>query len=762
MKTSIIIHGHFYQPPRENPYTGMVQEQQSANPYANWNEAVFATCYMPNAWSRYLSPDGKIVSITNNYCSISSNFGPTLLNWIKEEHPDFIEKLIEADKYSIEKTGHSNFLAQCYNHTIMPLDSAEIKQVETAWALKHYKSIFGHEPEGFWCSECAINKETIDILSENGIKFVVLSPWQAESINGIRLKGSPAPCDRPFIIKGKSGQLAAFFYDPELASGISFGHLLRDADSLYGKLCEMKNRKNPALIHWATDGEIYGHHEAFGDMALAALIKKIEEGRLFELTNYGAYLESHPATETAELRTGSDGLGSSWSCIHGVGRWYKDCGCHTGGDENWNQKWRGPLRTAFKNLEITGMEIFSKNVEKILGRTDYVNLLKDYGAVLSGEITQEAFTSSLRKKTIIMLTGKERTDIAILLEAIKNILFSFTSCGWFFNDVSGIEPRQNITYALAACSLLQKFTDKDLQAELLQDLKEAVSNIKTEGNASDIARKSIPKIPAYAFASVFFCMNRMTALRGDFINRFGIFKLISIYTKDRIAYRLRIENVATLEKYSLSCTTENKNKNAVVLNIKNADSGKQYAISSKNIPSDILGKCAKWVEHRLARCIDMGTLELISKNMGNYFILMDADKKLINENVFYENFSIALRIIREHTLFRFQKYKWSDILKLMNLLAYYISLAGNNNLINNMSELFDSQMDSYAADVLTDLGEELSGKILNTLIVARANRFEPKITLIQNAIYPYLSGEKKHNLTEETVTHLREELNFTM
>ena len=273
MKTSIIIHGHFYQPPRENPYTGILDNQESAKPFANWNEAVYRTCYLPNAYSRYLSPYGKITNIYNNYSSISANFGPTLLNWIDTAHPYFINKLKEADSISISNTGHSNFLAQCYNHAILPLETRRNKTLQVKWAIEDYKYRFGHEPEGLWLGECAIDKETVDVLGENNIKFVVLSPWQGTSIDGKSLNGKPAPCNRAFIIEGFEKSISAFFYDPDLASGISFGHFLRDADDLYGKIKNIrKERNNPKLIHWATDGEIYGHHEPYGDMALAALI----------------------------------------------------------------------------------------------------------------------------------------------------------------------------------------------------------------------------------------------------------------------------------------------------------------------------------------------------------------------------------------------------------------------------------------------------------------------------------------------------------
>lgn len=495
MKTALIIHGHFYQPPRENPKTGIVPKQQSASPFDNWNEAVFKTCYEPNAFSRYLTSDGKVDSIYNNYCTISSNFGPTLLNWIDDTHPAFIEKLREADRASIGKFGHSCFIAQTYNHTILPLDSKKNKKIQIQWALEDYRVRFGHESEGFWCSECAIDKYTVDELAEAGIKFVILSPWQVESINGEKLNGNPAPCNRPFIINGNKHRIAAFFYNAEYASGISFGHFLTDADKLYQNLVNWRTvNKQPKLLTWATDGEIYGHHEPFGDMALAALIKKVNNGDDFYFTNFGAYLEKNPPKEIAELYLGEDGRGSSWSCCHGVKRWDCDCGCHTGGDESWNQEWRKPLRDALNTLESSIRKIYDDELKKILGyRTDTEKILINYKKVITKQVSEYEYVNRLCTRK--SLSHKQIYKILTLLKAMKNVLFSFTSCGWFFNDISGIEPTQNISYAVYAILLVQKIRKNNFLETLCCELKKAKSNLD-ETTGESIAKLQMSKLKA--------------------------------------------------------------------------------------------------------------------------------------------------------------------------------------------------------------------------------------------------------------------------
>lgn len=697
MKTSLIIHGHFYQPPRENPYTGIIPYQDTPGNCGNWNEEIYRTCYLPNAYSRYLDFAGKVERINNNYCYISSNFGPTLLKWIDDAHPDFIKKLKEADRNSLERTGHSNIIAQCYNHTILPLENRRTKETEVKWAIEDYTCRFGHKPEGFWLAECAIDKATIDVLSENEIKFVILSPWQADAINGVSLKGSPAPCDRPFYIEGNNSRIVAFFYDPDLASGISFGHLLRDADALYEKLVDIKeHRNNPALISWATDGEIYGHHEAFGDMALAALIKKAFENDDFEITNYGAYLEKHGVSETATLSNGDDGRGSSWSCCHGVGRWYRDCGCHTGGDDSWNQKWRTPMRIAFNNLEKKARKVFDTEVNRILGSSVSPDaFLAGFGKVLSGRLSVASYVKSYKSVTGMNLTDEEAVILAELLDAMKNCMFSYTSCGWFFNDISGIEPSQCIQYAICCANRIQSYIpNENVLISLMRDLSDAVSNIPSAGTGEDIAKKLVGSVPPEVEACAYFLINARVADREYAENRYGIFKLseltpVSVTVKDSL---ILDETTYTFEDNSAQAGT-------LSILFKSKKTGYSYVFSSNSIPRRMNNDIKKWLNSSISMRIADDRLAKLALDAQKFIFLFSSDSSKSGDMFSSENASIYVKIIKSYLKNR-ENMKLESLKKIWPLIRF-VKVAGRMSDLLQMYSLFDRQM-NYYADLASD------------------------------------------------------------
>ncbi len=525
MKSSLILHGHFYQPPRENPRTGIIDLQETASPYDDWNENIWDSCYRANAHSRYLDSDGAIRSIDNNYASISFNFGSTLLSWMQQAHPSTVRAIIEADKESVRRLGHGNAIAQGFNHTILPLDDPSDAELEIIWALDVFEKWFGRKSEGFWCPECAINPVVVDLLAKHGVKFVILSPWQCEAVEDehgkmVSLEGKPAPCDAPFILTGpKGGEIAAFFYQPDLASGISFGHFLQNADTLYGKLVEMKRATGMKLIHTATDGEIYGHHEAYGDMALAALVKKVNEGDEFTLTNYGAYLADHPAKRHARLFKGEDGKGTSWSCSHGVSRWYKDCGCHTGGDPRWNQQWRTPLRDAFTQVHRIIMQKADGLSRKLLG-VGLPCMVEKYAQVACRQTSLSDFISSLGPKA----KGNEKEIASICLMVLYS-MYSFTSCGWFFNDLGGIEPRQDIAYALYSIELYQELFGEDLHPLFLHILDKARCNEAKDGTGKTIAKAEDAALKGAVEASLFFSYGTIVG-KGNATETYGKFHMV--------------------------------------------------------------------------------------------------------------------------------------------------------------------------------------------------------------------------------------------
>jgi alpha-amylase/alpha-mannosidase (GH57 family) len=356
----LILHGHFYQPPRENPWTDQIERQDSALPDHDWNERIAQQCYIPNTCSRVLDPQGKIVGINNNYEYLSFNFGPTLLSWLEKAHPLHYQKIIEADKISCQKyQGHGNAIAQVYNHIIMPLADRRDKLTQIRWGKADFYHRFGRVAEGMWLAETAMNMETVECLIEEGIKFVILAPSQALRIHAPETKRKSGEKEewtdvsfsnintmQAYRLYPKDAQgnklsekyLTAFFYHGPLAHGISFAHFLRDANSLADRILEYAGpeQEGPRLVHAATDGEIYGHHEPFGDMCLAFLYTRLAREKNIELVNYGSFIERFPPGAEVEIKD-AQGEGTSWSCVHGVGRWIRNCGCSTGGKEVWNQ-----------------------------------------------------------------------------------------------------------------------------------------------------------------------------------------------------------------------------------------------------------------------------------------------------------------------------------------------------------------------------------------------------------------------------------------
>lgn len=484
----ILVHGHFYQPPRENPWSGQIPRQPSAAPYHDWNYRITSECYSANGSSRRLDGHGAIENIENNYRWLSFNFGPTLLSWMEQKAPQSYQRIIQGDKDSAKfYGGPANGICQAFNHSILPLADHEDQKTQVRWGLADFKRRFGRPSKGIWLPEAAINDDVAQLLIDEGIEFTILSPFQARSI---RREGQEkwqklkhgAPCDRAFKWKGKGGDLSILFYDPNLASGISFQHYLKDADQLLHRFRQRASEIEGNLISVATDGEIYGHHEAFGDMCLAAFANKVNQSGDLEFINAQAYLEKFPPQWEVILQPGEDHRGSSWSCHHGVSRWYKDCGCHTGGDSHWNQKWRVPLKQAFQRLNRELKVIYRVEMSKLSGQ-DPMDLRNLYGEVLSGQISRRDFLDKYGRPE---LSTKDRQRMLNLLEGQRFSQYMFTSCGWFFSELAGLEPLQNMKYAARAMELYQPFSKKNLKHLIQPLLIKAKSNIHEKGNGWDL------------------------------------------------------------------------------------------------------------------------------------------------------------------------------------------------------------------------------------------------------------------------------------
>jgi alpha-amylase/alpha-mannosidase (GH57 family) len=504
----LCIHGHFYQPPRENPWLEAIELQDSAAPYHDWNERVTAECYAPNRAARILDPEGRIAKIVNNYASISFNFGPTLLSWMKDKAPDTYQSILEADRASAQRfSGHGSALAQCYNHMIMPLANARDKQTQVIWGVEDFRFRFGRDPEGMWLPETAVDLQTLDLMAQHGIKFTVLAPSQAKSVNGTDVTGQridPARAYRQTLASGRSIDL--FFYDGPVSQAVAFERLLDNGERFAGRLLDALSdqREGPQLAHIATDGETYGHHHGFGDMALAYALDHIESSGLAKVTNYGEFLEQHPPEQNVEILEDT-----AWSCVHGVGRWAANCGCNSGGHPDWNQQWRGPLRAALDWLRDQVAPRYEKMAARYFkdpwaARNNYIHVVLDRSLA-----SKERFAAAnFRRKNI---HRSDRVRIWKLLEMQRHAMLMYTSCGWFFDELSGIETVQVIRYAGRVAELAGELFGEAIEAGFVEQLALAKSNLPEHGDGARIfetfvkpARVDLLKMGAhYAMNSLF-------------------------------------------------------------------------------------------------------------------------------------------------------------------------------------------------------------------------------------------------------------------
>ncbi len=484
----LCIHGHFYQPPRENPWIDEIEIQESARPFSNWNERISAECYHANAYARIFDNRGRIKDIVNNYSKISFNFGPTLLSWLQKHDSETYKAILKADKESQNNfSGHGSAIAQVYNHIIMPLADDEDKLTQVLWGIKDFELRFNRKPEGMWLAETAVDLKTLEILADNDIKFTILAPSQCAATRKIgeenwkSQSGAKVPPSEPYLCNLPSGKkIALFFYDGPISQGIAFGDTLKSGEKFAARLLSVfKPTDAPQLVHIATDGETYGHHQKFAEMALAYCLNYVEDNKLAKITVYGEYLEMFPPKQEAKIfeRT-------AWSCCHGVERWNSDCGCN-GGHPGWNQQWRNPLRKALdfvrdslrQTLEEKGPEYFkdiwaARNayIEVIEDRTKAEEFLKTYGTTKA----QQEPSTALK-----------------FMEMQRNTLLMYTSCGWFFDEISGIETVQIMAYAKKAIEYNKSLTGRDIEEEFINKLALAPSNIKSLGNGANVYEKLV-------------------------------------------------------------------------------------------------------------------------------------------------------------------------------------------------------------------------------------------------------------------------------
>lgn len=488
MERFLCIHGHFYQPPRENPWLEAIEIQDSAFPYHDWNERITAECYAPNTASRFLDGEGHITGIISNYARISFNFGPTLLSWMEKYSPGTYQAILQADQQSIAwRSGHGAALAQVYNHVIMPLASLRDKQTQVRWGIRDFEHRFRRFPEGLWLAETAVDTDTLEVLAEEGIRFTILASHQAGNVRRIgsgrwkEVTDSRIDPSRAYLGRLPSGRtISIFFYDGPISQAVAFEKLLRSGEQFAERLVSgfSSHRKHSQLLHIATDGETYGHHHPFGEMALGNALNHIEGRGLARLTNYGEYLELHPATHEVQIVENS-----SWSCAHGIERWRNNCGCNSGGCGDWNQEWRRPLRDALDWLSGHLATCYEDVMTGCLAdpwaaRNEYIDAMLDR--------SEENVAAFLLEHSLRPLDEDETVAVLCMLEMQRHAMLMYTSCGWFFDELSGIETVQIIQYAGRAIQLAEKYCRQGIETGFLRRLEEAASNLPEQGNGAEI------------------------------------------------------------------------------------------------------------------------------------------------------------------------------------------------------------------------------------------------------------------------------------
>lgn len=634
MNRYICIHGHFYQPPRENPWLEEVELQDSAYPFHDWNEKITAECYAPNTNARILDSKGNTTELSNNYNKISFNFGPTLLSWLERNKPEVYQKIIETDRESRQKfSGHGPAIAQVYNHVIMPLANEKDKKTQIIWGIRDFEHRFGRKPEGMWLSETAVDIETLDILAENGIKFTILAPHQAQRVRKIgektwkKVKLGKVDSKKPYLCHLPSGRsIVIFFYEGPIAHDIAFGELLKNGEKFANRLYNAfsLNEEEAQIVHVATDGETYGHHHRFGDMALAYCLKYIEVHNLGQITVYGEYLEKHPPTYEVEIIENT-----AWSCFHGVERWRKDCGCNMGIHPEWNQKWRTPLREAMDWLRDTLIPIYEKEMAKLFkdpwqARNDYINIILDRSSQSIDNFFSEQATRKLSKE--------EKIKSLKLLEMQRHAMLMYASDGWYFDEISGIEAVQNMQYASRAIQIAKEVSSVDLEPSYMKILERALSNFPEYKNGAQVYQMFVkPLITDFLMVGAHYALSALfkdyqetekiycyTAVRKSF-------ERIENGTKKLAAGKIQLRSDITWEEKILSFAVLKLEKHNLIGRISEYIKDATFALMHQEIVEAFLKKDIAKVIH------------IMNKHFGTYdyslwHLFKDEQRKILSTN----------------------------------------------------------------------------------------------------------------------------------
>jgi alpha-amylase/alpha-mannosidase (GH57 family) len=559
--SSVVIHGHFYQPPREDPFLDEVEAEPSAAPFHDWNQRIERECYRAVVAARITTSDRRIERLVNTLDSISFNVGPTLLEWMERDARPTYDAIIAADQESARRLGgHGNAIAQPYHHTILPLATRRDKRTEVRWGIADFRRRFEREPEGMWLPETAVDTPTLEVLADQGVAFTVLAPHQAAAVRLIDaelwtdVSGARIDPRRPYLARLPSGRtITLFFYDGPVSQAVAFEHLLESGDRFADRLLGAfdSSYSGTQLVHIATDGETYGHHHRHGDMALAYALHRIEADPSVTLTNYGEHLERAGPREEVRIveRT-------SWSCAHGIERWRSDCGCNSGGRPQWHQRWRAPLRIALDWLSNHLAGLFEERAATYLkspwqAREDYVDVIHDR----STENLQRFWRKHGRGK----LKLEQRSDALKLLELQRHAMLMYTSCGWFFDDISGIETTQILRYAARAIQLASELSDVAVEGPFLERLADAPSNIPDAGDGRAIYEKFVSPIRVdlhklvahYAVSSLFTEYHEKTRVYAYCVERID-YRSSTLGRSKLAVGRVRVTSEITAESALLS------------------------------------------------------------------------------------------------------------------------------------------------------------------------------------------------------------------
>jgi len=507
---SLVVHGHFYQPPRENPWTDEVPREPGAAPFHDWNARIHAECYRANAYARIFHGVNKIKALVNNYDRLTFDFGPTLARWIERHDGHAAGRIREGDAGQGQRLGKGGGMAQVWGHPITPLLSPRDCRTQIAWGLQDFRNRFGRDSEGIWLPETAANTSTLEALIDAGIRFTILAPEQIAEVRRpgkewLPVNSSTVETHRLYrwLHPDGSGRfLTLAIFDGPVSRNLAFGAASRDAESFLAAVHQSAERANGdgrRLVLAASDGELYGHHKKFADLTLAYATQVAAAAAGIEVTNLAAFVERHPPTWEARLQPGPNGEGTAWSCSHGVGRWRRHCGCAMDANRGWSQAWRGPLRDALDLLRDRAAHFFSEMGEPLFA--DPWQARDAYGAVVDAPPEERLHHLQAMGRGPLKHNQAHAAQRALgLMEMQRSLLLMYASCGWYFDDIAGLESVIDLRRAAHAIDVWRDLGGRPPENEFLDVLANGKSNQAALGTGADVFRRA--------------CRARVTATRA--------------------------------------------------------------------------------------------------------------------------------------------------------------------------------------------------------------------------------------------------------